>query len=455
MIKTSLKLLSSICVLLCIVSFFTGCEDDKDDIAPGLYIEEAEIETFPGDTVLVNGTVSNYVGLSSITLSCEEWEINKVYDLSAQKPVVFNYEYQMIVPQSATFDQELLVTVRDKNGLETQKVVVLSFLPDTKSPVVALSIPSQVSVDFNTSTELGLWNLNMKFSDDRELKQVRVQIQIPDGSVDEIYPISGRSGGLSQTIEFTTPGSFPATITIEDASGNETVVQSEVVVMLAEEEDPIQDYAQMYVVNADENADDYLNGYYRYMDRQGEYQYEGKFYAPADNTPVYFVPAKSMDGDLFGVSPWVNSKLLNKNGYVEPIMLPEKGYYGIWLDLSTHTYSIWSLEVPAGTYSGELGVSGTGFTIGDWALPAENMNKVGNGYQYEYEMELVADYSGKVQYYFYSPDWAHIYRADADGNWWFEAAAGAVVAFDTTYAGKVKIAFDTAYPWATMKKVTQ
>ena len=53
--------------------------------------------------------------------------------------------------------------------------------------MVALSIPSQVSVDFNTSTEIGLWNLNMKFSDDRELKQVRVQIQIPDGSVDEIF----------------------------------------------------------------------------------------------------------------------------------------------------------------------------------------------------------------------------------------------------------------------------
>ena len=31
-------------------------------------------------------------------------------------------------------------------------------------------------------------------------------------------------------------------------------------------------------------------------DRKGDYQYEGKFYAPADNTPVYFVPAKSMDG---------------------------------------------------------------------------------------------------------------------------------------------------------------
>ncbi len=443
----------NIYLLLVMLFLATACDEQHDDVRPGLYTAKEQIETFPGDTVLVSGQVSNYVGLSSITLACEKWSIEKVYDLTAHKTVVFNYDYQMIVPKTATFDQELLVTVRDKNGLETKKIVVLSFLPDTKSPVVTLGISSQVSVNFDTSTESGLWHLNMKFSDDRELKQARVQI--PDAGIDHIYPMSGRNGTLNQTIEFTAPGSFPVTITIEDASGNEAVVQTEVVVMFTEDEDPIQDYAQMYVVNAAENVDDYVNGYYRYMDRKGAYQYEGKFYAPADNTPVYFVPTKSMSGDLYGVSPYVSSKLMNKNGYVVPVTLPKKGYYGIWLDLNAHTYSIWTLEAPAGAYTGALGVSGTGFTIGDWALPAENMNKVGNGYQYEYEMELVAGYSGSVQYYFYSPDWAHIFRADADGNWWFESASGACVTFQTTYAGKVKISFDTAYPWGTMKKVTQ
>ncbi len=443
----------NIYLLLVMLFLAAACKEEHDDVRPGLYTVQEQIETFPGDTVLVSGQVSNYVGLSSVTLACEKWEIEKIYDLSEHKTVVFNYDYPMIVPKTATFDQELLVTVRDKNGLETQKIVVLSFLPDTKSPVVTLGIPSQVSVDFNTSTESGLWILNMKFSDDRELKQARAQI--PDADIDETYPMSGRAGALNQNIEFAAPGSYTATITLEDASGNETVVQTEIVVMFTEDEDPIQDYAQMYVMNAAENADDYLNGYYRYMDRKGEYQYEGKFYAPADNTPVYFVPARSMDGDLFGVSPYVSSKLMNKNGYVEPVLLPTKGYYGIWLDLKTHTYSIWSLEVPAGMYNGALGVSGTGFTIGDWALPAENMNKVGNGYQYEYEMELVSGYSGSIQYYFYSPDWAHVFRADADGNWWFESAEGGCVTFKTTYAGKVKITFDTAYPWGTMKKVTQ
>lgn len=440
-------------LLLTVVMIFTGCDDDKDDIAPGLYVENTSIETFPGDTVLVNGTVSNYVGLSSITLSCEAWEISKIFDLSVHKPVVFNYNYNMVVPVTATFDQELLVIVTDKNGLETRQTVKMSFLPDTKKPVVTQGIPSQVSVDFNTSEERGLWNLAMKFSDDRELKQAHVQIQ--DMEVDTTYPMSGRSGSLNQTYEFSAPGTYTAIVTIEDASGNATLVQTEVVVMLKEEQDPIQDYAQMYVVNASENADDYLNGYYRYMDRMGAYQYQGKFYAPEDNTPLYFVPAKTMDGDLFGVSPYVSSKLMNKNGYVLPVLLPKKGYYGIWLDLSTNSYSLWTLDVPAGAYNGELGVSGTGFTMGDWALPPTNMNKVGNGYQYEYELEVVAGYSGKVQYYFYSPDWAHIFRADAEGNWWWEAASGSVVAFNTTYGGKVKVTFDTAHPWGTMKKITQ
>ena len=92
--------------------------------------------------------------------------------------------------------------------------------------------------------------------------------------------MSGRSGSLSKDIEFSAPGSYAVTITIEDASGNKTVVQSEVVVMLVEEEDPIQDYAQMYVVNANENADDYLNGYYRYVITSYSIHYT-KLYEPS------------------------------------------------------------------------------------------------------------------------------------------------------------------------------
>ena len=450
--KNLLRTIEKLYLLLAIVCLVIGCGDDKEDVAPGLYVENEEIETFPGDTVLVSGTASNYAGLESITLSCEGWDVHKVYNLSEHKPKVFNYDYQLIVPKNATFDEHLMITIRDVNGWETKKNVLLGYVADMKSPVLHTQLPERISVDFSTTTNKGSWNLNVAFTDERELKDVR--LQIPGIQLDETVKLSGRNGELKRTIDFET-GEFPVIITITDAGGNETIVRTTVVVMLAEEEDPIQDYAQMYVVNAGENPDDYVNGYYRYMDRKGEYQYEGKFYAPADNTQLYFVPTKSMDGDLFGTSPYVSSKLMNKNGYVVPVILPKKGYYGIWIDLKAHTYQTWNYEIPASSYTGALQVSGTGFTIGDWVVPAENMNKVDNDYRYEYDMELVNGYASYYQYYFCSPDWARVYRADVDGNWWFEAAAGSCISFKTTYSGKVRVSFDTAAPWGTMKKVMQ
>jgi|UniRef100_UPI0035662A40 hypothetical protein bacD2_06450 len=452
--KNVLITIGKLYLLLTLICFAVGCDDDKEDVAPGLYVASEEIETFPGDTVLVSGTASNYAGLASITLSCEGWGIHKVYDLNGQKPKVFNYDYRLVVPKTAAFEENLLITICDVNGWETKKNVLLTYIADMESPVMQTQLPSRIAVDFNTATNKGSWNLNLKFTDDRDLKSVRMQI--PDMQIDETVAVSGRSGELKRTIDFTT-GEFPVTLTVTDAGGNETIVNTTVVVMLAEEEDPIQDYAQMYIVNADENPDDYVNGYYRYMDHKGEYQYEGKFYAPTDNAKVYFVPTKSIEGDLYGTSPYVSSKLMNKNGYVVPVILPKKGYYGIWIDLNAHTYSIWEYEIPVGSHIGTLYVSGTGFTIGDWRY--EEMNKVDNDYRYECESELVDGDTKECQYYFTSSytDWvnARVFRADTAGNWWYESATGSCIIYKTDYSGKVKVTFDTAAPWATIKKITE
>lgn len=62
----------------------TACGEDHDDVHPGLWSDANVLETFLGDTVLVQGQVSNYIGMNNVTISCEEWGINKVYDLSGR-----------------------------------------------------------------------------------------------------------------------------------------------------------------------------------------------------------------------------------------------------------------------------------------------------------------------------------------------------------------------------------
>ena len=282
--KNILSRFGKISLLLAFMYFVVGCDDDKEDVAPGLYVMSDEIETFPGDTVLVSGTASNYVGLESVTLSCEQWGIHKVYELGGQKPKVFNYNYQLIVPKNASFEEHLLITIRDVDGRESKKNVLLTYVADMESPVMQTQLPSRIAVDFDAVANKGSWNLNVKFTDDRELKDIR--LQIPSMQIDETVKVTGRSGELKRTIDFTT-GEFPVTLMITDAGGNETVVTTTVVVMLAEEEEPFEDYPVMWVVNASEKADDYLDGYYAPMTRKGEYQYEGKIYADKANFQIY------------------------------------------------------------------------------------------------------------------------------------------------------------------------
>ncbi len=425
--------------------FVSGCSNEYDDVTPGNYVDTERIETFPGDTVSVAGTASNGSPISFVSLDCEAWGVNQVYDRTAYEDNVFDYEYQLIVPKDATFNQVLTVTVKCENGKSTVREIPISFLPDTSAPTVTPAFNAQVGVDFDTEQQKAVWDIDFTAMDDRRLKSVH--ISIPALSYDETVEVSDRSASVKKTVEFTTTGSYPCVITIEDASGNKSVNNIEVMVMLSETENPIQDYPGMYVVDANENPDDYIDGYYRWMDRKGEYQYEGKFYATTDNSKIFFTPERNLDGDLYGVSPYVSSKLMNNNGYAVPVTISKAGYYGIWIDLQAHTYSIWSLEIPTGAYNGELGM---GYTFDNWTTsPLVNMTKV-TDYRYNVLLDLTGEYD--YQYYFYSSDWLRVFRADAEGKWWFESADGACVTFHTDYSGEVIVTFDTAYPWGTIKK---
>jgi len=59
------------CLLASLLAF-SACSEEGEDVRPGLWSDANVIETFPGDTVLVNGQVSNYIGMNSVTISCDD-----------------------------------------------------------------------------------------------------------------------------------------------------------------------------------------------------------------------------------------------------------------------------------------------------------------------------------------------------------------------------------------------
>lgn len=447
--KKITELLSAILLGAALAVVPSACSDDYDDVAPGSYVDTERIATFPGDNVLVTGHISNGSPITMVTIDCDAWNIHETYDRKAYKDYVFNYEYHLQVPADATFNQTLVIKAVCENGTSTVREIPITFLPDTSAPAIASVLNDQIGVDFDGAAGKGVWDFAMDLTDDRDLASAVVAI--PSLSLTETFELSGTAASVEKSFEFTTPGTYPVAVTVADASGNKTVKNVEVMVMIAETENPIQDYAGMYLCNASESPDDYVDGYYVWMDRQGEYQYQGKFYASTDNFKLYFTPERSLDGDLYGVSPYVSSKLMNNNGYVVPVTIAKAGYYGIWIDLQDHSYSIWAYEPDATPYTDVLRCSGTGFTFGDWGLPEEDMTR--DGYRYTWQTALADGYTGDKQYYFYSPDWAHVFRADNEGKWWFESASGSCVIFHSDYSGNVLVTFDTCLPWATIKKI--
>lgn len=445
-------MIKKILLFISIVCAFVACSDDHSDVRPGLWTAQDMIETFPGDTVLVQGQVSNYIGMKSVEIKCDAWGISKKYDLRDEK--VFNYNYRMPVPADATFDAELKMTVTDTEGTESKKTIAVTYLPDTAAPACTNDMPWQVSIDFDATVGYGTYDMALNLTDDRQLKGVHVVAETLN--IDETIDVTGRTASVTRQYQIARAGTFPMTVIVSDESGNEHTYRQQLVVMLAEDEDPVSDYPVMWMVNANEQPEAYLDGYYAPLARQEAYQYQGKFHADRDGYQLYIVPTKTMDADVFGCSPYVSSKLMNKAGYVVPITIEKAGYYGLWIDILAKTWSVWNLDTSA-AYTGSLTVSGCGFKdFGDWGTPATEMAR--NGFRYTYTLEQDGAYTGTRQYYAADTStWGYILRwwSDASGCGWWEDTGGhggRVGNYESNYDGKVRITFDTAILWATVKK---
>ena len=381
----------------------TACDsdDNKSDVRPGLWTELDLIETFPGDTVVVSGQASNYCGLSQLSIVCEAWGINQVYLLSGDNQKVFNFEYKMIVPLKATFDQNLRITVEDVEGNQQKKT--MTYLPSTEAPQVSVNIPTQIAVEYDPTVAKGIYELKLEVSDKQALKSAR--IEIPAIGYDKTVELKGSSAIIDERIEIGAVGNYPMTLTLTNSGNNQAIYQSELVVMPREDEDPIEDYQLMWLLNADEQADDYMDGFYMPLSRQDAYQYQGKFFADKDGFKLYVVPTQSMDGDLFGASPYVSSKLMNKKGYVVPVTIEKAGYYGIWIDLTKNSWSVWPLEIPADAHNADdLCLAGKGLTEANetWTDWYGTMNRPAD-YRYTLTISQAAGYEGSWTFLFRAP----------------------------------------------------
>lgn len=434
----------------------SSCTDEHEDIRPGIYLERTVMETFPGDTLLISGQVSNYVGLQSIQMVCEAWGTDIQHDFGSEYPVVMEFNYKVPVPETATFDEDMLFIVTDKNGLENQRLIQMRFSPDTKAPEIN-GLQTYNSVEYDVESGKGIFNLNIQCSDDRQISTLYLSAA-SIGYEETIKNEKGRFMQVERELEFKSMGSFDLNLRLVDESGNETVQTSTLTVTMPENEYQIEDYKQMYAVSAfNENPDDYIDGYYHYMERVDEYRYQCVINADDAKDGFLFVPTKSMSGYIYGSSPYANFKILNNRDYVVPTRL-DSGYWVLTLDLAGHSFTIEPLDMKNIYNKSSLLASGDGFrSFDDWGAMKKTK---------DYHYTIFADQDGSAKpewgryYYFVGVtddggwDWARIFRADADGHKWYEVDGGnGALIYESDYDGKVEITFDTAIPFGTIKKV--
>lgn len=415
-----------------------ACKDDHDDVRPGIYIAQKVMETFPGDTLLVSGQASNYVGLQHIRLQCEAWGIDQLHDFGGAEPKVMEFNYKVPVPATATFDQSLTVTVSDMNGLEGKQLVQLLFAPDTQSPTLG-GVGSYTSVEYDLEQGYGRLDLSLACADDRQLSSLT--IKVPAIGYDEtLEGLTGRTLQVERQIDFADMGSYEMPLSLVDASGNVTDVTSNVTVMPHEDECQVEDYKQMYVVTLlDEDPDDY----YHYMERLDAYKYQCVVHATTAEQGFLFVPTKSMAGHVYGSSPYANFKILNNRDYVVSTKMDAASYYTLTLNLQDHSFTVEPLSTSSAYNKDKLLASGDGFrSFDDWGV----MQKTG-----DYQYEVYADQDGTATpqwgryYYFVGTtadggwDWNTVFRADADGHKWYEVDGGnGALIYQSDYDGRVK-----------------
>ena len=449
--KHPLLSFQSVVVLTALLVIF-ACKKEND-AAPGLYIEESEIVTYHGDNVAVNVVASDEKGIASIRVSIETWGISKVYDLSSQKPAVFNLNYQFVVPEdaSADFQEHIVISVTNTSGLTTTKTAALIFSADVNAPQVT-NYQEEVGIDFNPDLNTATPAIAFELTDDRSLASAR--FEIPGISFDQERVLTGRSVMAIFNPIFSVMGEYPATLTVRDASDNETVKEMMLIVMPAEPENPISNYARMYVVNLDKNPADYLAGYYRTLRRVDDYKYSALFYAPADNTKIAFVASLSLTSDWFGASPYVPTKLINSNGYAVPISVAAKGYYQIEIDILSKRFTI-TPHTPVTTPLANVSIAGTGMNHGNgnaWQLSPSMIQESDQPRRVKGNANVTAATGTSFTFCFTTTGWGTTWRpigtAEETIDYWQIAASGQALNCVSQGPGLYPMLFDIETMWA-------
>jgi hypothetical protein len=427
-----------ICSFLIGLFFLAGCKENntkpETNDPPAIQLKASTVHSVQGRVIVVEGTITDAVGIESINLKNMDWYLDKTIVLK-QDTVhkTYNLSYKFLIPSSAPDSvQSIFITVINVGGKETTAKLAVAMDGDFNPPTISfagLVTDGAVLVPGPTDN----FDINFTIADDRRLGY----LVIKEGTLGINDSISSIAGKLYNYVNDTIPipqekASYNFSISFADSAGNTVTKQVNVQVNVS------WDFDKMYlsdVLTKDLLTSD-LFGVPMLVDKTAPYTYEAKYFCEAPNTAIKFLAQKSdFAPHCFGVDPDNTSKLKNSVN-AGGIVLPDVGYYKITFstDPNDLSYSVTKFDPmqdpnrpalfvtntsvdPGNGYVGALGLIGTGFADCpnmNWS-PAQIANypdlQLKEDATYPYRWTTTVALNGNVQF---------IIGPEHPWNWWPE-----------------------------------
>lgn len=361
-------------ILLLVFSIFAiviGCSEDnssKVDSVPEFQSLVQEVSSLPDRTFVFTGTLVDAAGIKSINIKYEPWFLDKTIVLDSL-PKSYDLAYKFKVPANAEVNSThtISITIVNSGGVSFTKEVVVTLDQDVTKPVINVSKPIDgVTVLIGSGKEVE-FDITVT---DAKLAEFKIESSV----LNETIPISGTTYTYTKALDIATPNTYSFVITVKDSSGN--VSTRTITVNVLNE----LSFDVMYITDVDNESlltSDMFGVPYNTtastLTGEKGYVFTAKYYSSKANSKVRFVPQKSSFGPYsFGADPVTPGKLvLGTDVSVNPITIPQRGYYEIKMNLSNSTYSV-TPYTPTDTPYAQIYILGTGIFVGNTSTCINN-----------------------------------------------------------------------------------
>lgn len=259
----------------------------------------------------------------------------------------YDLNYGFTIPAKTEGDSfTVKVAVTDLGGRVSENNVLITMDGDYTKPILSPST-GLFSTDINIVLSEGT-SKKFKFTAKDEGESDRglgyLELRVPDLDILERVEMEEegiKNGTLECTVTFPSDktGTYPLTICAADWLGN--ITEKEYTVLVSK----VEDYKNLYLVDFEGTDNTLLTGDDIWgipmpIERTANFTYKARYYSAAPDTPIRFVSSKLNFNVCFGDDKNAPGKLTGISEDVQPIILPEKGYYEIVMNTEEGTYAV-------------------------------------------------------------------------------------------------------------------